>query len=144
MERDDLDIQPGFVIPAAELGWTASRSGGPGGQNVNKLSTRVSLRWNVAESAALDEARRVKLLGKLEMRLTKLGELIVQVDSSRSQLDNRHEARRRLAEVVREALYVAKKRRPTKPTKGSKQRRLESKKQRSDTKKLRGRPPRDD
>jgi ribosome-associated protein len=144
MERDDLDIQPGFVIPAAELGWTASRSGGPGGQNVNKLSTRVSLRWNVAESAALDEARRVKLLGKLEMRLTKLGELIVHVDSSRSQLDNRHEARRRLAEVVREALYVAKKRRPTKPTKGSKQRRLESKKQRSDTKKLRGRPPRDD
>ncbi|MDG2149220.1 MAG: alternative ribosome rescue aminoacyl-tRNA hydrolase ArfB [Planctomycetota bacterium] len=144
MERDDLEIQPGFVIPAAELGWSASRSGGPGGQNVNKLSTRVSLRWNVAESVALDEARRVKLLGKLEARLTKSGELIVHVDSSRSQLDNRHEARRRLAEMVREALHVAKKRRPTKPTKGSKQRRLESKKQRSDTKKLRGRPRRDD
>lgn len=142
--RDDLEVLPGLTIPAAELGWSASRSGGPGGQNVNKLSTRVSLRWSIADSSALDDARRARLLGKLASRLTKSGELVVHVDSSRSQLDNRREARRRLAEVVRAALHVAKKRRPTKPTKGSQRRRLASKKQRGDTKRLRGRPQRDD
>lgn len=142
--RDDLTVRPDLVIPAAELGWSASRSGGPGGQNVNKLSTRVSLRWSIADSGVLDDARRARLLGKLASRLTKQGELVVHVDSSRSQLDNRREARLRLAEVVREALHVAKKRRPTRPTKGSQRRRLASKKQRGDTKRLRGRPPRDD
>ena len=140
---DDLEVQTGLVIPAAELEWSASRAGGPGGQAVNKLSTRVTLRWNVAESAVLDDARRARLLAKLASRLTKAGELIVHADGERSQLDNRLEARRRLAQVVRDGLRVPKKRRPTKPTKGSQKRRLKAKKQRSEKKKLRGRPPSD-
>jgi ribosome-associated protein len=144
MERDDLEVRSGLVIPAAELTWSVSRSGGPGGQNVNKLSTKVTVRWCIAESAVLSDAWRARLLTRLAPRLTKQGELVVHVDSSRSQLDNRREARQRLAEIVREALHVAKKRRPTKPTKGSKRRRLAAKKQRGDTKRLRGRPPRDD
>ncbi len=144
MEGEDLQVRPGLLIPASELSLSVSRSGGPGGQNVNKLSTRVSVRWNVAESTVLNDTWRARLLRKLAPRLTKLGELVVHADGSRSQLDNRHEACRRLAEVVRTALHVEKARRATKPTKGSQRRRLEGKKQRSQTKRMRGRPPGDD
>ncbi len=141
---DDLEVQRGLVIPAAEMEWSASRAGGPGGQAVNKLSTRVTLRWSVAESAVLDDARRARLLARLASRLTKAGELIVHADGERSQLDNRLEARRRLAQVVRDALHVPKTRRKTKPTKGSQKRRLKAKKEHSQKKKMRGRPPRED
>ena len=141
---DDLPVRQGLTIPAAELSWSASRASGPGGQNVNKLSTRVSLRWNVATSGALGDVWRARLLEKLASRLTKAGELVVHADEARSQLDNRLEARRRLAEIVDKALHVPKKRRPTKPTKGSKKRRLDAKSRRGQTKKLRGRPGRDD
>jgi ribosome-associated protein len=143
-EQEDLPVQPGLVIPAAELTWSVSRSGGPGGQNVNKLSTRVSLRWALVDSQVLNDALRARLTQKLATRLTKRGEIVLHVDSSRSQLDNRHEARRRLAELVRDALKREKKRRPTRPTLGSKKRRLASKKQRGDTKRMRRRPPGDD
>ena len=101
MERDDLTVRPGLVIPASELGWSVSRSGGPGGQNVNKLSTRVSVRWSIAGSAVLGDVWRARLLDKLAPRLTKQGELIVHADGSRSQLDNQREATQRLAEIVR-------------------------------------------
>lgn len=138
-----LPVRKGLAIPPDELGWSTSRSGGPGGQNVNKLETKVTLRWNVRTSRVLGEAWRARLLEKLASRLTEDGELVVHASSERSQSANRFDARRRLAELVDEGLKVPKKRRPTKPTKGSKRRRLAAKKQRSDTKKLRRRPPRD-
>jgi ribosome-associated protein len=141
---DDLVVQRSVVIPATELQMTATRSGGPGGQHVNKVSSRITLRWAPGDSAALSEPQRERLLARLASRLTKEGELIVHVDSSRSQSANREEARQRLADVVREALKVPRRRRKTKPTKGSQRRRIEAKKQRGATKRLRGRPPRDD
>ena len=143
-EDGDLFVQRGLVVPASELQLVATRSGGPGGQNVNKVATRVTLRWSPARSAALSEAQRERLLLRLASRLTKEGELVLHVDTSRSQAANREEARARLAEVVREALKVPRKRRKTRPTRGSQRRRVEAKKQRGDVKRLRRRPPRDD
>lgn len=143
MDGEDLVVRRGLVIPADELHESMSRSGGPGGQNVNKVSTRVTLRWSIADSRVLSDDRRARLLSRLKSRLTRDGELLVHADRTRSQLTNREEARRRLAEIVNDALHVPKSRRATKPTKGSQRRRLASKKRRSDTKRLRRRPPDD-
>ncbi len=135
---DDLDVKPGVRIPGSELDESHSRAGGPGGQHVNTSSTRITLRWNVQESE-LPEPIRARLLERLGSRLTSDGELVVHASSNRSQLRNREEARERLAEIVRQALVRQKARRPTRPTKGSQKRRIQSKKQRGERKRLRGR-----
>jgi ribosome-associated protein len=140
MTPEGLRVKPNLLIPEDELLASISRSGGPGGQHVNKTSTRVSLRWSVTESRVLSDAQRARLLKTLAARLTQSGELIVHVDSERSQSRNRELARERLAKVVRAGLAVRKARRPTKPTKASKTRRLQSKQKRGHIKKLRGRP----
>ncbi len=142
MSDGDLEIRRDVVIPADELVVTTSHSGGPGGQNVNKVATKVILRWNIRESVALGPTRRERLLTKLASRLTTAGELVLHVDEHRSQGRNRELARERLVELVRESLVVPKARRKTKPTKGSKKRRLAQKKRRGDVKKMR-RPPSD-
>jgi ribosome-associated protein len=144
MGADDLPVREGLVIPGSELTWQVSHAGGPGGQNVNKTASRVTLRWSVSESAALGDAWRARLLERLASRLTQSGELLVHADSARSQLDNKRVARERLADLVRDALHVPKARRATKPTRGSKRRRVDSKKRRGDTKRLRKRPGSDD
>lgn len=144
MAADDLTVRPGLVIPGSELSVSVARAGGPGGQHVNKLSTKVMLRWSVRDSAVLSDGQRARLLEKLATRLTKEGQLVVAADGDRSQLSNREVARVRLAELVREGLHVPKKRRATKPTRGSQRRRLEAKRQRKDTKRGRGRPSMDD
>jgi len=141
---DDLRVRHDLIIPAAELSWTASRSGGPGGQGVNKLSTRVSLRWNPVRSSALSDELRLRLLERLASRLTRGGDLLLHSDEHRSQLENRLEVRRRLVAVLREALHVERPRRATRPTQGSRRRRVEGKTRRGKTKRLRGRPPTDD
>jgi ribosome-associated protein len=107
---------------------------------VNKTSTRVSLRWSVAHSRVLSDPQRRRLLKSLAARLTQEGELLLHVDSSRSQLRNREEARARLVRLVRAGLAVSTARRPTRPTKASKVRRLSGKQRRGKIKKLRGRP----
>ena len=140
----DLEVRRGLVIPADELTFTASRAGGPGGQHVNTTSSRVTLRWSVADSAVLSDTRRSRLLHKLAPRLTKGGELIVHADTERSQLGNKRLARERLAALVDEALQVPKARRKTRPTRGSKERRLQGKKRRSDVKRGRRRPAREE
>jgi ribosome-associated protein len=139
----EIPILPGLRIPAAELDESASRSGGPGGQHVNKTSTRIQLRWSPASSAALlaalGEERRGRLVARLAGRLTQDGELIVVVDSERSQIRNRQEARERLAEILRRALQTRRPRVPTKRTAGSVRRRIGAKKKRAETKRGRGR-----
>lgn len=137
---DDLPVRRGLVIPGHELVEQVSLSGGPGGQHVNKTASRITLRWCVPKSGVLGDAWKKRLMTRLASRLTKDGELLVHADSQRSQLQNREAARARLAQIVDEALTLPKTRRATKPTKGSKRRRIEAKKRRSDVKRGR-RPP---
>ncbi|MSQ03633.1 MAG: aminoacyl-tRNA hydrolase [Myxococcales bacterium] len=127
-----LPIDARLTIPGDELAVSTSRAGGPGGQHVNTTDSRVTLRWNVRTSVALPDEARAWLLAKLAARLTLEGEVMVSVSDERSQLLNRQLARERLAALIRAARVVPKARRPTRPTWGSRQRRLTSKKSRSD------------
>ena len=138
MARGDLRIAPGIAIPEDEIVETASRSRGPGGQNVNKTETRVSLRWNAAHSRALRGDERSLLLRVLGARLTHAGELIVRCDRYRSRARNREFARERLAELVRAALVRREPRVHTRPTRSSIERRLAAKRSRAERKRARG------
>ncbi len=115
------------------------RSSGPGGQNVNKVSSAVELRFEAARSPNLPEAVKRRLKGLAGRRWTKEGAVVIQVEETRSQARNREIARERLAELIRRATVVPKKRRPTRPTKGSVERRIKAKKVRGEVKGLRGR-----
>lgn len=135
----DLVVSPRVTIPADELTIGFARSGGSGGQNVNKVSSKVDLRWTPSTSRALTPADREWLLGKLGGRLTTAGELIVTSELTRDQINNRADAEAKLAEIVRAALVRPKVRRPTKPSRGAKERRIQAKKGRADVKSKRGR-----
>lgn len=126
-----LAVNSRVSIPAAELEIRATRAGGPGGQHVNKTSTRVEVVWRMAESAALSEAQRERLRTVLASRLDSRGALRVVAADTRSQSRNRELALERLAGVVRAALVIPKVRRPTKPSRAAKARRVETKKRRS-------------
>ena len=127
-----------FTIPDAELDFQTSRSGGPGGQHVNKAETRVEVIWNVEESSSLTNVQRERVLRKLATRVDGLGRLRVAADTHRSQARNREEAVERLHDLVRDALKVPKKRKKTKPSRAAKERRLKEKKERAQKKKMRG------
>ena len=135
--EEDLSLDPAHAIPRSELTYRASRAGGAGGQHVNTSSTRIELLWNVRTSAALDEDMRTRVLEKLASRID--GEGLIRVVSSarRSQTQNREAAEARLVELVRQALVVQKRRKPTKPSRGAKEARLSEKKKRGDTKRQR-------
>ena len=136
-----LEISPALHLPLAELEFRASRSGGPGGQHVNTSSTRVELWWDVANSPALSEEQRRRLLERLAARLDGSGRLRLVASGSRSQLRNREEALERLREVVAAALVVPKVRKRTRPSRAAKAARLEAKRRRATVKRDR-RPPR--
>jgi ribosome-associated protein len=131
-------------IPASELREAASRSSGPGGQHVNKTNTRVTLRWNIESSDALSDRQRALLRTRLAHRLTGNGDLIVHADQARSRTRNRERALEQLAGIVRGGLSVQRTRVPTRPSKGSRKRRVDQKKRRSTLKGQRKRPSRDD
>jgi ribosome-associated protein len=137
-------VTPELRIPRAELEYRASRSGGPGGQHVNTSSTRIEVWWDVAGSAALDEAQRERLLARLATRLDGAGRLRLVSGATRSQLKNRAAVTERLAEVVARALHVPKPRKKTKPSRAAKAARLEAKRRRSSLKASRRRGARDD
>jgi ribosome-associated protein len=130
-------VGPGVVIPERELSWQFSRSSGPGGQNVNKVETKVELRFHPEASAAFSEAQRAYLVQRLQGKLTTTGELVVVSDRFRHQLQNRQDAMEKFASLLQEALKRPKKRRATKPSRGAVQRRLTEKKQRSQAKQRR-------
>jgi len=127
-------INDHLVIPDAELVWRFGPSGGPGGQHANTANTRAELVFEIADSEVLTEHQRQRLTERYGPRIR------VASDDHRSQLRNREVAIERLTERVREGLKVRAKRRPTKPTRGSKERRLRAKKARGDTKAQRRRP----
>jgi ribosome-associated protein len=136
---DPIRINDRLSIPRGELELRATRSGGPGGQHVNTSSTRIELVWSVADSPSLWEDERQRLLEKLAHRLDGEGHLRIVAQGERSQLQNREAAVVRFAEVVRRALVVPKRRKPTRPTKASKERRLQAKREQSERKRLRQR-----
>jgi ribosome-associated protein len=143
-DPNSVRINKRYAIPRAELEFRASRSGGPGGQHANTSATRIQLRWDVAGSPSLSDRRRQLIRSRLGNRIDADGILQVAADTHRSQHRNREEAVQRLADLVREALRPRKKRRKTRPSKASKERRLQNKKHRGRIKKLRGRVRRDD
>jgi ribosome-associated protein len=137
-------VRRGLVIPGSELREQASRAGGPGGQHVNKANTRVTLRWSIASSSVLSDAQRARIALRLATRLTRGGERVIHAADERSRARNRALARERLAALVRSALAQRRPRRPTRPSAGSRERRLGAKQRRGELKRGRRPAPRDD
>ena len=135
-----MPIRPGLDIPMSELYFRFSRSSGPGGQHVNRSATRVELLFDVAHSPSLDEFQRAKLIGRLSSYLDREGVLHLASQSSRSQTRNREELVKRFQSLLASALVQRRKRRPTRPTRSSREKRLDSKRQRSEVKRRR-KPP---
>lgn len=130
--RDDLEI------PDSELTFATSRSGGPGGQNVNKVESRVTLRWRPADSAALDAGAKERLAEELRTRITRDGVFHVTSQKHRTQAANRDAAVARFAELVAGALETDPERKPTKTPRRAKRRRLSEKRRRAEVKNRRG------
>ncbi len=135
--KEQTTGKPKYLIPEKEISESFSRSSGKGGQNVNKVSTKVELRWNVDVSAAFSEEEKDKIKKALTNRISKTGDLIITVQDERSQIQNRERAMEKLNKLVEEALTPEKERVPTKPTIGSKERRLGEKKRQGEKKKFR-------
>ena len=137
MNQEILPITDQLAIPLSELGFRFSRSGGPGGQHVNRTATRVELLFDVAHSPSLTEEQRQRLLKRLAGRIDSEGILRVAAQSERSQLRNRQEAIERLQTLLRQALHIPKRRRRSKVPRWARERRLAKKRRRSETKRYR-------
>jgi len=135
-----IRVTKSIALEENEIEESFVRASGPGGQNVNKLATAVQLRFDVRHSPSLPEPVRARLLHAADHRMTRDGVLVITAQRFRSQEQNRRDARERLAAFIRRATVAPVPRRPTKPTKASRQRRLETKTMRGRTKSLRGKP----
>jgi ribosome-associated protein len=134
---DAIDVDASLSIPRHELEYRATRAGGAGGQHVNTSSTRIELLWDLERSSAVTDEIRERLRAKLASRLDAEGKVRVVSSTRRSQQQNREAADDRLAELVRQALFVPKPRKKTKPGRAAKERRLTEKKQHSERKRNR-------
>lgn len=137
MSRERLEVAPSTFIPRFELQFLFSRSGGPGGQNVNKVESRVELLFDVGSSAGLTEEQKSLIRSRLHRRIDAGGRIRIVVQDSRSQWKNRETAVERFVEMLRGALVTPKARKPTKSTAGGRARRIEAKKKRGSVKKMR-------
>lgn len=135
-----IPVTRSISIDSDELVETATRSGGAGGQHVNTTDSAVVLRFDVVNSPSLPEMVKRRLIELAGSRLTREGVLVLRGESSRSQHMNREEVRERLLALIRDATFVQKKRRPTRPTRASQTRRVDAKKGRSTIKAGRGKP----
>jgi ribosome-associated protein len=135
-----LYVCGGWGIPESELSWSFARAGGPGGQNVNKVASKAVLRWDVLANATVPEEVRAKFREQQRGKMTLTGEIVIQSQRFRDQERNRQDCIEKLVGWLQEAAERPKKRRPTKPSRGSKEARLQQKKRRSGTKRTRQRP----
>ena len=138
-----IAINRDVTVDDGELDFSFARSGGPGGQHANTSSTKVELRWNVDMSAALDDEQKRRIRQRLAGRINAEGVLVLQASEYRSQTRNREAVVARFATLLAEALQTQASRRPTKPTRAARRRRLDAKRRRSETKSLRRSPPTD-
>jgi len=139
MSEEPLRVAEEIVIPVDELVWRFETTGGPGGQHANRSRTRAELSFDLGASNAVDAQMKQRMLARLGARAHG-GVVTVAVDESRSQWRNRQMARRRLADLLREAMTEPKPRKPTRPSGGARRRRLEAKRARGAIKRLRRRP----
>jgi len=130
-------IKPSINDLLKECKFTASRSGGPGGQHVNKVNTKVTLRWSVMSSISINDDQRTRIMLKLAKVINSEGEVVLSAESSRSQLRNKEEVTGKLDNLLEKAFRIPKSRKNTKPTNASVQKRLDEKKKQSEKKKLR-------
>ena len=134
-----LYVDKDLILPAGELAYRTSRSSGPGGQNVNKVETRVTVLFDIGQSAVLDNEQKARLRERLASRVNKEGILRVVSQKHRTQAANREAARDKLAQLIAQALAKRRKRTKTRPSRAAKRRRLEDKRRRSRLKQRRGR-----
>jgi ribosome-associated protein len=129
-----FEINQRLQIPEEEFDWTYARSGGPGGQNVNKVSSKAVLRWDLARSPSLPYDVKVRLRAQQANRITNEGVLVLMSQQYRDQERNRQDCLDKLRALILQAAAAPKKRRPTRPTRGSKERRIQAKKRRGTVK----------
>lgn len=135
--EEKIIIKNGIEIPAHEITFTASRSGGPGGQHVNKTSSRITLRWNVTTTHALSDEQKERVMTALASEITTEGDIIIHSSESRSQHQNKKNTIDVLIQKIKKALYVPKKRMATGVPKHAQKKRLDQKKRHSIIKKMR-------
>jgi ribosome-associated protein len=132
-----LEITPQLSIPDEEFEWTYVRSGGPGGQNVNKVASKAVLRWNLADTPSLPDEVKARFRAQQANRVTVEGEVVLSSQRYRDQERNRADCLEKLRELILAATLRPKVRRKTRPTRGSQERRLQEKRRRSNTKSIR-------
>ena len=141
---EDLIVSSSLVIPERELTWVAVRSSGPGGQNVNKVSSKVELRFDFEESDTLTPSVKTRLRALAQHRLDGEGRILIVSQVTRNQPQNLEDARARLADLIGKALIVPKRRRATKPSRAAKLKRVTNKRKNSQKKQSRARASTDD